>query len=186
MRRTPCELSNPMTRHKDYTTQATLAAALREIFASSWRGNEVVVPGSRRRWDMAYSQDNRIVVVEYDGDEHYRSSLKIKVDHEKDAAAKAQGYGIVRFPYWVQLDTATLWHYFHVKKHIATSFPHGFITTEHYPASFCELGIVRFQTELTALPSEVRQAVVESLQARSKEHGVEYVLPSTLRYLIAA
>ena len=171
---------------KNYTTQTTLASTLAQIFRDSWKGDEIVVPGSRRRWDMAYSDGTQIVVVEYDGDEHYRHSIKIKVDQEKDMAAATEGYRVVRFPYWVQLDTSTLWHYFKVERNLHTDFPHGFITTKHFPASFCELGIERFRTELASLPHPVSSAVVDSLRARTEEHGLQYVLPSTLRYLIAA
>jgi hypothetical protein len=38
---------------------------------------------------MAYRRDGRITVVEYDGDEHYRHSIKIKTDRAKDEAARA-------------------------------------------------------------------------------------------------
>ena len=51
-------------------------------------------------------------------------------------------------PYWIQLDTATLAHFFSLDVKIEQSFPHGFITTKLFPASFCELGIERFRAEL--------------------------------------
>ena len=175
-----------MASPKDYTTQRSLASTLQEIFRDSWKGNEIVLPGSRWRWDMAYLDGNEIVVVEYDGDEHYRHSVKIRVDHETDRAAAAQGRRVVRFPYWIQLDSRTLLHYFRVQQELQTLFPHGFITTKLFPASFCELGIERFRTELDSLPQDVRSEVVSSLRDRANEHGVQYVLPSTLRYLIAA
>jgi hypothetical protein len=54
---------------------------------------------------------------------------------------------------------------------IEQSFPHGFITTKLFPASFCELGIERFRDELLALPDSVRDAVVLSLRARVEEYG---------------
>src|SRR5690242_12142575 len=105
---------------------------------------------------MAYHRDGNVTVVEYDGDEHYRNSLKIKADRAKDEAARTLGYQVVRFPYWVQLDTTTLRHYFGLEAEIHQSFPHGFITTKLFPASFCELGIERFRSELAALPAAVR------------------------------
>jgi hypothetical protein len=49
---------------------------------------------------------------------------------------------------------------------------------------FCELGIERFKRDLDSLPSQVRIAVIESLQERIKEYGLEYVLPSSLTELI--
>ena len=87
-------------------------------------------------------------------------------------------------PYWVQLDNITVRHYFGVEAEIGQNFPHGFITTKYFPASFCELGIARFIQELQSLPTQVKTAVVDSLRERVKEHGMEYVVPSPLRYLI--
>jgi hypothetical protein len=122
--------------------------------------------------------------VEYDGDEHYRNSLKVKADREKDRLAREAGMGLVRVPYWVQLDGLTLRHYFGLLAEVRQDFPHGFITTKLFPASFCELGVERFRQELEGLPVAVREAVVLSLRERAREHGLEYVLPSALRGLI--
>jgi hypothetical protein len=67
---------------------------------------------------------------------------------------------------------------------IDQSFPHGFITTKLFPASFCELGIERFRAELLALPGSVRDAVISSLRQRVAEHGLQYVLPKSLAAII--
>ncbi|HRI18477.1 MAG TPA: hypothetical protein PL196_08155, partial [Burkholderiaceae bacterium] len=124
------------------------------------------------------------VAVEFDGDEHYRHSLKIKVDREKDGYARDDGYRVVRMPYWVQLTTETLKYYFDLDANIVQNFPHGFITTKVFPASYCEMGIDRFRRELDALPVATRSAVVSSLRDRAEEHGIEFVLPAGLRSLI--
>ena len=129
---------------------------------------------------MAYWRDGQITVVEYDGDEHYRHSIKIKTDRAKDDAARTLGYQVARFPYWVQLDNTTARHYFGLEAEIQQSFPHGFITTKLFPASFCELGIERFRTELAGLPQAVRESVIASLRDRVQEHGLEFVLPVAL------
>jgi hypothetical protein len=168
-----------------YVTQRKLSAALQQIVGDAWAGDEITIPGSKRRWDMAYRAGNATVVVEYDGDEHYRNSMRIKVDGEKDEAAAAAGYRIVRFPYWVQLDETTLRHYFGLSAAIEQDFPHGFITTKLFPASFCELGIERFRGELDQLPAKVRDDVIHSLRDRAEEHGIEFVMPSGLRSLLA-
>jgi hypothetical protein len=129
---------------------------------------------------MSYQCGGNITVVEYDGDEHYRHFLKIKIDRVKDEAARAQGLRVVRFPYWVQLDSTTLRHYFGLEAEIQQKFLHGFITTKLFPASFCELGIEHFRTELFALPAVVRGAVLVSLRERVGEHGLAFVLPGSL------
>jgi hypothetical protein len=75
-----------------YLVQAKLEAALRAIVGDdAWRGTEVRVEGRRLRWDMVYEFDGHRVAVEFDGDEHYRHTLKIKADREKDEAARVGG-----------------------------------------------------------------------------------------------
>src|ERR1044071_3912040 len=101
-------MQRPVIAISGHLTQPKLAEALQQLVPDGWLGNEVAIPGSRQRWDMAYELGGKTTVVEYDGDEHYRHSIKIKVDCAKDEAARALGYQIVRFPYWVQLDSTTL------------------------------------------------------------------------------
>lgn len=97
------------------------------------------LPGSRRRFDMAFFDNNTTVFVEYDGDEHDRDSMKIKADREKDRLAADNGVRLIRVPYWVQLDQTMARHWFSLEAEIEQSFQHGFITTKLFPASFCEL-----------------------------------------------
>jgi hypothetical protein len=64
--------------------------------------------------------------------------------------------------------------------------PHGFMKTQYSPASLCELGAARFRRELTSLPLPGRKAVITSLREGTSEQRVRYVLPTSLRHLIAA
>ena len=170
-----------------YLVQAKLEEALMAIVgAAAWRGREVqVVSGRRQRWDMVYETSAGRMAVEFDGDEHYRHTLKMKIDSEKDGLAKLGGYQVVRIPYWVQLTSETLKHYFGMNADVVQSFPHGFITTKVFPASFCEMGIARFKRELEALPEGVRLSVIASLRDRAAEYGTEYVVPKQLAGLLA-
>ena len=131
-------------------------------------------------WDMWYRDGDRTVVVECDGDQRYRNTLKIKPDDEKDAVAKELGFKVVRVPYWVQLDATTLKHWFGIDAVVEQDFPHGFIVTKIFPASFCAMGIARFERELAVLPEAVRAAVLTSLRDRADEHGVEFVVPAEM------
>src|SRR5262249_23311264 len=150
-----------------------------------WGGEEVKAEeGSRKRWDMVFRTTEGTTVVEYDGDEHYCNTLKIKTDREKEKIAQRHAWRVVRFPYWVQLTTTTLAHYFGLTSRIEQDFPHGFITTKWFPASFCEMGVERFRSELLGLPNVVRGEVLRSLKDRVVEHGIEYVLPTALRFLV--
>jgi hypothetical protein len=126
-----------------YLTEAKLADALRQIVGDGWGGSQLRVPGSQRRWDMWFEGGDGRVVVEFDGDEHYRNALKVKTDFEKDAVARAQGFHVIRIPYWVQLDRTTARHFFGVEADVRQDFPHGFIVTKVFPASYCEMGIER-------------------------------------------
>lgn len=168
-----------------YLLQGKLESALKQLVGeANWLGRELRVPDSRRRWDMAYEIQGHTTVVEFDGDQHYWDSLKIKVDVEKDTVAHSLGYSVVRIPYWVQLTTETVQHYFGIQAQIAQDFPHGFITTKIFPASFSELGVSRFFREISALPGSTKNAVISSLQDRAQEHGIEYVLPPSLRHML--
>lgn len=169
-----------------YLTERKLSNALHEITQDAWLGGQLKVPGTRMRWDMAFTLGSTTVVVEYDGDEHYRNALKIKTDIAKDQAAVSLGYKTVRFPYWIQLDTTTLEHFSGLEANVRTDFPHGFITTRIFPASFCGFGIQRFAGELDALPGTVRDSVIQSLQDRASKHGIEWVLPQQLFHLLSA
>lgn len=133
---------------------------------------------------MAYEIHGRTTVVEFDGDAHYWNSLRIKIDSEKDIVADSLGYTVVRVPYWVQLTSETANFYFGISAEIQQYFPHGFIATKVFPASFSELGLARFNRELATLPTAVRESVVSSLRDRTEEYGGEYVLPMSLRHIL--
>lgn len=168
-----------------YLTQAKLERALRQIVGvGNWRGSEVRLPTGRRRWDMSYEIGGQATVVEFDGDEHYRHTLKIKADREKDGIACKYELRVVRVPYWVQLTNETLRYYFDLDADITQDLPHGFITTEVFPASFCELGVIRFEKELDLLPIGVKRDVLKSLRDCADKHGAEYVLPKSMRNLL--
>lgn len=167
-----------------HLTEEKLAKAIQVLVGPRWLGCQVNTGRGKSTWDMAYALDGSTVAVEYDGPDHYRNTLKIKADGEKNDFATANGIRLIRVPFWVQLTTSTLAHYFQFNARVEQNFPHGFITTKYFPASFCELGIERFRAELDALPADVKTAVVSSLADRVKDHGVERVLPASLRSLV--
>src|SRR5947209_8569579 len=69
---------------ESYLTEAKLAIAVQQIVGTAWAGGgQVSLPGSRRRFDMAFRSGGTTVLVEYDADEHYRDSLKIRADRQK-------------------------------------------------------------------------------------------------------
>lgn len=165
---------------ESYLTETKLAGAIQQLVSDGWAGGQVSRPSSRRRFDTAFRASGETALVEYDGDERYRDSLKIKADRQEDAIATANGFQLVRVPYWVQLDNVTSRHWFGREADIVQSFPHGFITTKFFPPSYCELGIGKFRRGLELSLAAVRAAVVASLRDRVADYGVEYVLPTEL------
>lgn len=175
-----------LVRIEGYLVQRKLEAALKAIVGEpSWLGSEVRIPALRgHRWDMMFRSSHGPVAVEFDGDNHYCDSLRIRADRRKDALAAEEGLAVVRVPYWVQLTTETLGHYLGLDAEIVQDFPHGFITSKVFPASYCELGLDRFEAELMSLSEGVRQAVVKSLRDRAQEHGQEFVVTRRLASLL--
>ena len=94
------------------------------------------------------------------------------------------GQRVIRIPYWVQLTSETLLFYFKLRAEIIQDFPHGFITTKFFPASFCSLGMKRFETELLSLPKNIKIDVLSSLRDRIEEHGFDFVMPKELSHLL--
>lgn len=101
------------------------------------------------------------MIVEFDGDEHYRSVRKILGDVEREAVFAEAGYRVVCVPYFVQLTRPVITDLFGglAQDHgDFLNFPHGFIADRVVmPADFCEAGIVRFERDLRALQLHQRR-----------------------------
>ena len=63
-----------------------------------WLGGELKLPNLEQGWEIAFKYGEQIFVVEYDDDKHYRNTLTIKADLEKDRIAKELGYKTIRVP----------------------------------------------------------------------------------------
>jgi hypothetical protein len=152
-------------------------------------GTQIKLPGSRSRFDFGFLFDNQGYLVEFDGNYqgvgHYNNAQNCYKDDLKNALAELQGFKIIRVPYWLQLDNQTFEVLFNFESpcNIENNFPHGFITNSSLnPASFCELGMKRFNRELNLLPDAVRFDVLVSLRVKSDRLGIplKYVWDSDL------
>ena len=141
------------------------------------------------------------MVIEIDGDNtirrgHYSKAEEVLNDQEKDKCYKAMGYRVIRIPMYVQLDQTMVKYYFGIdyeKDLYPTCHMHGFAHPQILlPADFCELGVERFEKEMTQFPESVRTIIIETLKERirqfiekgyEKEQSVSMVLPSRLRYM---
>lgn len=165
-----------------YLTEDKLYNVLCQLFGVHNIKREARVPNSRRRWDFLIFNK---IIVEFDGDQHFWNSNIIRSDIEKDECAYSMNRTTIRIPYFVQLTTETLNYYFGITNtKIIQNFPHGFIKTKIYPASFSELGMNKFKNIFINLPSFVQQNIIVSLNEKIKIHNIQYVIPEYLRDIL--
>jgi very-short-patch-repair endonuclease len=150
-----------------YLTEALLGEFLRQRVDSDIVANQPV-PGSGRRLRPDYQSEQWRLIVEFDGDAHYRQARTILGDAERDRFFVGLGYRVIRIPYFVQLTTAVIADLFGKAAEDQTDFlefPHGFIAdTVVMPSDFCELGIARFDADLSRF-SYIRDELLQSLKA---------------------
>lgn len=187
---------NYKMQYEGYLNQQKLQQMFKEnIEEHNWLGTEIKLPNSKRRFDFGFiiskpicinnTQYTKKVLVEFDGHRHYTDALQIKIDREKDKLAKEHGYDLIRIPYWVQLTTETLKHYFNINGEVIQKYSHGFIDKNAIlPASFCELGLDRFEEEIGNLPVNVKEEISKSLNNNINFYGYEYVMPKGMEYIL--
>lgn len=154
--------------YEGYLDETKLGQALAGIFPDYEFIHDRAVPGAGISNRPDYRCEELKLIVEFDGYQHYCQIDTIFKDRLKDAAYTAMGYRIVRIPYFVQLTTDVVKHYFGVDDvDMQISFPHGFIADkgEKLPSEFCSLGIIRFVTELKEL-SFLQGNIIQSLRAK--------------------
>ena len=156
---------------REYLTEVLLGQFLRKRVDATFVANQPV-PGLGRRFRPDYHSDRHKLVVEFDGDQHYRSSRVILGDVERDAFFTASGFRVIRIPYFVQLSHAVIMHLFGQLAHTTgdfLNFPHGFIaSTVVMPADFC-VGIARFEDDLERfgyIAGDILQSLKEAAAAR--------------------
>ena len=166
---------------KDYLTEQSLKQVLIQIYPDSTFIHNRQVPESGLRTRPDYRSEDLKLIVEFDGDLHYRSVQKIKREKEKTKAYTSMGYKVVRIPYFVQISTQTIKELLDINFDYEQTFPHGFISeTAMLPADFCELGIQKFKDDLSRF-NYIRSDIIKSLKHKIDILGDrELVLPPSL------
>ena len=176
-------------KYEGYLTQQKLASLLKEALKDKYTSfiEEQKVAGKPRcRWDMYITfPDGREIAVEFDGDQHYRDTLVMKLDLEKEDLADEARIEVVRIPYWVQLTDDTAKHYFgdlFDGIHIEQDYPHGFIKSKIFPASYCAMGVERFMAELHDLPYDIFVEILMNLfdRAFDEAYAPEFIIPGVM------
>lgn len=182
--RTDMKTKTGVVSYTGYLTQDKLEKVIRDT-ADEFMGREVLASG-RRRWDCVARFDQKIFVIEFDGERHYREPSAILSDEAKDAEANVRGWSSVRIPYWVQLDSVMFRHWFNVDADIAMDYPHGFIDPHAaLPASFCEMGQKKFADQINMLPSGVVSEIFSSLKNKCATMDPRLVIFDSLKNVLS-
>ena len=167
----------------EFLTESNLGGYLEEIFQEPFIHNKAFV--NLKRPD--YRNDNHKIIVEYDDPKHYTSSKRIVDDRMRDAFYREHGYRTIRIPMFVQINTEVIKHFFGIDFKFEQRYPHGFISdasTMVLPSDFCELGIRRFLSDISNIPT-VYEQTVESLKVKVQKLGnIDYVLPPSIQYIL--
>lgn len=169
----------------EYLTERLLGILLRNLFPNQEFIHDRIVPNSGTRARPDYRCDELMLIVEFDGDQHYRSSKKIKSEALKNVTYSNMGYKVIRFPYFIQPSTAIITLLFNLDIDYEQTYPQGFIDEAAIlPADYCEIGVLKFLDDLNRL-NVVRDEIIESLRNKVESIGdIELVLPPTLNNLI--
>ena len=169
----------------NYLTEKGLESILKEIYTNDEFIRDKTIPNSQTRYRPDFRCEKLKLIVEFDGDSHYKRALRIKKDSLKDQIYRGLGYRIVRIPYFVQIETLTIENLFGVNFKYPQKYPHGFIDKKAtLPCDFCELGIRQFENDLKKF-SYIKDDIIKSLKNKVKElDDVEIVLPKSLFYLL--
>ena len=156
-----------------YLDEKKMGQCLAEIFPDYKFIHDNAVPGSGISNRPDYRCEELKLIVEFDGYQHYCQIDTIFKDRLKDEAYTSMGYRIVRIPYFVQLTSDVVKHYFRVDDvDMQINFPHGFIADKgaKLPAEYCSLGIIRFMNELKELYF-LQKDIIGSLRAKLDKYN---------------
>ena len=170
---------------KEYLTEEGLANVLKEIFPSEDFIHDRIVLNSNIKSRPDYLCENLKLIVEFDGDQHYRNVAKIKNELKKNQTYSRMGYSIVRIPYFIQISSIVIENLFKKKFSYRQKFPHGFISKSVIlTCDFCEVGIKKFENDLEKF-SFIKSDIIKSLKDKFLEiRDIELVVPPSLEYLL--
>jgi hypothetical protein len=165
----------------DYLTEEKLVDFVKFITKDKFISTEYKI--EKYSYDVAYyNKDNKIILVEFDGDSHYTRPDVIKRDIIKDKLVAKSNFSLIRIPYFIQLNNETFKYYFKedYNVNIIQDFPHGFIESKIYPSYYCELGIDKFKEQLNEINKQFPNIclnIKDSLIDKIKNEDIEYIIP---------
>lgn len=109
---------------------------------------------SRKRPD--YRSEKLKMIIEFDGLPHYIYPDVIQQDIESTKLYEANGYKVIRIPYFIQLTNEVVRTLFNVdcKIKLCPLIPSFDINSRNTPAYMCNAGIKRMKTEFEKFPEQ--------------------------------
>lgn len=166
---------------------------------------EAIYPGCRYICDMPLPKDlqtklgatkpwrfrpdlflpDLLLDIEFDGPQHYTSLKQVLSDKQRDAWMQSLGIRTIRVPYWLQLSRANIetWFGVDVGHPMCETTGNGLMDTNDglhgltiTPYAFCIAGVQRFMDELSRLPEQARQSVLDDIQQIYEANNVHHDL----------
>ncbi len=106
-----------------------------------------------------YRSDSLMLVIEFDGIQHYTKPDVIKKDINNQEIYESLGYKVVRIPYFIQLSNDVVFKLFNVKVDeplFDSSIPSLGIKGENTPAFLCPAGLNRMAKEFQNFPEQYK------------------------------
>ena len=168
-----------------YLNEDRLGEYLKSIYPNLEFIHDKIVPNSGIRNRPDFRNDDIMLIVEFDGYQHYTTASVILTDLIKDTVYTNMGYKIVRIPYFVQLSRIIILNLFNVDINFDQIYPHGFHDRNAIlPADYCELGIDKFKLELIKF-NYITGDIIKSLRMKCKcSEDDRLILPRSLTYLL--
>ena len=174
---------------RPYLDEASLGRFLRERLDPEILSN-ARVPNITRLFRPDYRSERYKLIVEFDGDQHYRSAKHVIEDETRDQILTNEGYHVIRIPYFVQMTEPVIGDLFGnriANRDCFKDFPHGFIAnTVIFPADFCELGVARFLGDLDRFETIGADILVSVERAAATRADWRLVYPPSVRQILIA
>lgn len=169
-----------------YLTEDNLELILKTVVPDLIFVRDKSVPSaSNKRYRPDFRCETEKLIIEFDGDTHYRSSQRILVDFEKDEIYRTMGYRVIRIPYFIQMTEEVFFYIFNREIKFKQMYLNGFIdSTVILPADFCELGVRRFLKDLDIFHFHKIEILWSLKNKLNEKKNIELVLPPSISYLL--
>jgi len=164
---------------EEYLDEKQLGLLLKELYPSIEFIHNKQVPNSGIKSRPDYRSDELMLIVEFDGAQHYQTVDNIFKDKKKDEVYGSMGYKIVRFPYFIQPTSKIIKYYFNIDTEFSSKYPQGFNSdTVTLPCDFCVMGTNRFSSDMREMQSiGLDHEIMASLYMKIQNNKLCTVVP---------